>query len=172
MDSVHKCPFTAHAACFLTRHFMSHAKVITLKIILRRPFLQWAKAPQLSDSLTETRMCPHICIVSTGLLTAVGAGGCMLICSESLNQRCLFLPGDPTLCPSALDTRWGRKQSWHAMKRDSRPVFIRDGAKEPDCGVVGTILGIPKLSMASVPPCYYCYLRVPGQTRNHRNTCY
>lgn len=101
MDSVHKCQFTAHAACFLTRHFMSHAKVITLKIILRRPFLQWAKAPQLSDSLTETRMCPQICIVSTGLLTAVGAGGYMLNCSESLNQRCLFLPGDPTLCPSA-----------------------------------------------------------------------
>lgn len=134
MDSVHKCQFTAHAACFLTRHFMSHAKVITLKIILRRPFLQWAKAPQLSDSLTETRMCPQICIVSAGLLTAVGAGSCMLNCSESLNQRCLFLPGDPTLCPSALDTRWGRKQSWHAMKRDSRPVFIRDGAKEPDVG--------------------------------------
>lgn len=85
MDSVHKCQLTAHAARFLTRHLMSRAKVITLKVVLRRPFLQWAKAPQLSDSLSETRMSPQISIVSTGLLTAVGAGGFMLNCFKSLN---------------------------------------------------------------------------------------
>lgn len=79
MDSVHKWQFTAHAAHVLTGlHFMSHAKVITLKVIPGRPFLHWAKAPQLSDSLTETRTCPQIPIVSTGLLTAVGVASSML----------------------------------------------------------------------------------------------
>lgn len=46
-------------------YFMSHAKVITVKVILRKPFAQWVKAPQLSGSLNETRMCPQISIVST-----------------------------------------------------------------------------------------------------------
>ena len=56
MDSVHKwAVYTAHAAYFFTRHFLSHDKVTALKVIQKRPFLQQAKAPQLSDSLTETR---------------------------------------------------------------------------------------------------------------------
>ena len=96
MDRVHKWQFTAQTARFLTRHFLSHDKVITLKEILRRPFLQWAKVLQLSDSLTETRTCPQISIVSVGLLTAVGAAGSMLNCSESLEERDLFLAGDST----------------------------------------------------------------------------
>lgn len=96
MDRVHKWQFTARTARFPTRHFLSHDKVITLKEIPRRPLLQCAKVPQLSDSLTETRTCPQISIVSTGLLTAVGAAGSMLNCSESLEERDLFLAGDST----------------------------------------------------------------------------
>lgn len=84
MDSVHKWQFIAHEACSLTGlHFMSQAKVIALKVIPGRPLLQWAKVPQLSASLTETRTCPQIPIVLTGLLTAVGAASSMLSCSES-----------------------------------------------------------------------------------------
>lgn len=88
--------YTAHAAHFLTRHFLSHDKVIALKVIQRRPFLQQAKAPQLSDSLTETKTYPQISIVSTGLLTAVGTASSMPNCSESLEEKYLFLVGDST----------------------------------------------------------------------------
>ena len=103
--TVSKCQFTVHAARFLTRHFMSHAKVIILKAILRRLFLQWAKVPGPSDSLTEIRMCPQIPMVSNELLTVVVAAGSMLNYSESLEQKYLFLAGDPTRSPFALDTR-------------------------------------------------------------------
>lgn len=85
MNSVHKWQFTAPTARVLTGlRFMSHAKVITLKVIPGRPLLHWAKVPRLSDSLTESRTCPQIPTVSTGLLTAVEATSSMLNCSESM----------------------------------------------------------------------------------------
>lgn len=150
-DSVHKCQFTAHAVHFLTRHFMSHAKVITLKVILRRLFLQQAKAPQLSDYLTETRTCPQISIVSTGLLTAAGAASSMLNCSESLEQRYLF--HGKSFC-------FGYQITCCCEKRGQ--ASIHKGWSPGTQGrVVKSIFGDSKAqSMASVPPCYYCYLCV------------
>ena len=95
MYSVYKWQCISHAACILTRHFLCHDKVITLTVISRRLVLQWAKAPQLSDFLTETRTCPQIFTVSTGLLTAVGAASSILNGSESSEERDFFLVGDP-----------------------------------------------------------------------------
>lgn len=136
MDSVHKwAVYTAHAAHFFTRHFLSHDKVIALKVIQKRLFLQQAKAPQLSDSLTETRTYPQISIVLTGLLTAVGTASSMPNCSESLEEKYLFLAGDSTWNPFALDIRWDRIQSWPALerKRPGQHPWAKE-ARNPNLG--------------------------------------
>lgn len=89
--------YTAHAAHFLTGISLSHDKVIALKVIQRRPFLQQAKAPQLSDSLTETKTYPQISTLSQLGLTAVGTASSMPNCSESLEEKYLFpFVGDST----------------------------------------------------------------------------
>lgn len=165
--------YTAHAAHFLTRHFLSHDKVIALKVIQRRPFLQRAKAPQLSDSLTESRTYPQISIVSTGLLTAGGTASSMLNYSESLGEKYLFLAGDSTWNPFALDITWDTIQNWPAALERKRPGQHPwgKGGKEPQSRVMNQSISNKPWALATFPSCYYCYLCVQGQTRTHKNTC-
>ena len=163
--------YTAHAVHFLTRHFLSHDKVIALKVIQRRPFLQQAKAPQLSDSLSETRTYPQISIVSTGLLTAVGTASSMPNCSESLEEKYLFLVGDSTWNPFALDIRWDRIQSWPALERKQpgqHPWGME--ARNPNLGW-WTNQSSASPEHGNIPFLLLLLLCVQGQTRTHKNTC-
>ena len=113
-----------------------------------------ATAPQLSDSLTETRTYPQISIVSTGLLTAVGTASSMPNYSESLEEKYLLLAGDSTWNPFALDIRWDRIQNWPAALERKGPGQHPwgKGGKEPQSKVmIQSISNKPWARQPSLP---------------------
>ena len=140
----------------------------------RRPFLQWAKAPQLSDSLNETRTCPQTSIVSTGLLTAVGAAGfrAELLWKPGIEKIYFLLVIPPEILLLWIPDRVGCKADvlpWKGRGQASTPKRWSQGTQ---CRVAEPISKKQEAQRkATVPHCYYCYLCVQGQTRNHKNTC-
>lgn len=146
---------------FSTRH-LSHAKVITLKVIPRRPFLQWTKAPQLSDSLNETRTCPQISIVSTGLQTQWGQPILCWTASRAWHRDVYFLlvipPKVPLLCnPVGVGCRvWYAAEKWNrsACVLEPNLAWSNQSPKRLE----------PRVQQHSLTG-YCSHLRVPAQRR-------